>query len=141
MATAKILQHRIDELSHRAAVLGPRVGALTAGAPDGATARGVYQQAVATIDERRKDLQQQLPRGIEAAKQSGKPEDFVQLIDRLRETQEASATRVDSALSAVESWAAIAEQRQLAPRSAAARTEPDPTDQAPGGSGSQAPVR
>jgi hypothetical protein len=138
VATAKILQHRIDELSHRAAVLGPRVGALTGDVPDGTTARRLYQQALATIEARRGDLQQQLPIGIEAAKKSGSPEEFIHLIDRLRETQEGSATQVDSALSAVESWLAIAERRQLAPRSAT-RAAPDPGDRAPGASGSQPP--
>jgi hypothetical protein len=136
VATAKIFQHRVDELSRRAAALGPRVGALTADVPDGATARGLYQQARATIEARRRDLQQQLPRGLEIAKQHGNPEELAQLIGRLRETQERSATEADSALSAVESWLAIAEQRQLAPRSA-----PDPGDRAPGASGSQPPVQ
>jgi hypothetical protein len=136
VATAKIFQHRVDELSHRAAALGPRVAALTADVPDGDTARGLYRQALATIEARRRDLQQQLPLGLEMAKKNGNPEEYTQLIDRLRETQEASATEADSALSAVESWLAIAEQRQLAPRRTA-----DPADRAPGASGSQAPVQ
>jgi hypothetical protein len=140
VATAKILQHRIDELSHRAAALGPRVAALTPDVPDGATARRLYQQALATIEARRRDLQQQLPTGLQLAMKNGIPDELAQLIDRLRETQERSATEADSALSAVDSWLTIAEQRQLAPRSAA-RAAPDPGDRAPGASGSQPPVQ
>jgi len=144
VATAKILQQRLDELSQRAAALGPRVSALTPDVADSATARGLYKQATAAIEARRRDLVQQLPLGIEAAMKNGKPDDFIQLIDRLKQTQERSATDVDSALSAVESWLTIAE-RQDAPRAAAAGgarpSAPDPGDRAPGATGSQPPIR
>jgi hypothetical protein len=139
VATAKIFQHRVDELSHRAAALGPRIGALTPDVPGAATARGLYQQAVATIEARRRDLQQQLPTGLAAGMKNGNPEELVQLIDRLKATQERSAIETDSALSAVESWLAISDRH--APRAAAAPRAQDSGDRAPGAPGSQPPVR
>ncbi|HEY0992916.1 MAG TPA: hypothetical protein VGD80_37940 [Kofleriaceae bacterium] len=72
---------------------------------------------------------------------SGNPEELTQLIDRVRQTQERSATEAASALSAVESWLAIAEQRQGAPRASAAPSAPDPGDREPGAPGSQPPIR
>jgi hypothetical protein len=141
LATAKICQQRIDELSQRAAVLGPRVAALAADVRDNTTARELYKQAVAAIEARRRDLQVQLPSGIQAGMTSGNPEELTRLIDRVRQTQERSATEAASALSAVESWLAIAEQRQGAPRASAAPSAPDPGDREPGASGSQPPIR
>jgi len=128
VATAKLYQQRVDELSHRAAVIGPRVAALASAAPDGARARQAYQQALAAIEDRRRDLQQQLPLGVQGAMKSGNPDELARLIDRLREVQERSATEATSRLSAVESWVAIAEQRQTAPRAGAAPSAPEPPE-------------
>jgi hypothetical protein len=141
VATAKLYQQRLDELSHRAAAIGPRVAALASDAPDGARARQAYQQALATIEDRRRDLRQQLPPAVQAAMKSGNPEELARLIDRLREVQEHSATEATSKLSAAESWVAIAEQRQSAPRAAAppSASEPPEADDRP--SGSPAPGR
>jgi hypothetical protein len=138
VATAKIYQQSLDELAHRAAVLGPRVAALPADAPDAARARQIYQQALSTIEERRRELQQQLPLGVQAGMKSGNPDEIARLIDRTREGQERAVTEATAELSAVESWIAIAEQRQIAPRAAAAPSAREPDDRP---SGSQAPIR
>ena len=138
VATAKIYQRRLDELSHRAAVVGPRVAALPADAPDATRARQIYQQAVSTIDERRRELQQQLPLGVQAGMKSGNPDELARLIDRTRESQGRAVIEATAGLSAVESWIAIAEQRQIAPRAAAAPSAREPDDRP---SGSQAPTR
>lgn len=134
VATAKLYQHRVDELSQRAAAIGPRVAALASAAPDGARARQAFQQALAAIEDRRRDLQQQLPLGVQAAMKSGNPDELARLIDRVREVQEHSATEATSQLSAVESWVAIAEQRQSAPRAAAPEppAAPEPDDRPAG---------
>jgi hypothetical protein len=68
---------------------------------------------------------------------AGSREELGRLIDRIRETQEHSATEATSELSAVESWVAIAEQRQTAPRSGTAPAAHEPDDRS---QGSQAPA-
>jgi hypothetical protein len=133
VATAKIFQHRLDELSHRAAAIGPRVSALPSDLPDAARARRLHQQALSTIEERRRDLQQ-LPLGVQAGMKAGSPDELVRLIDRTRDAQERSATEATAELSAVESWVALAEQRQPAPPPGGAH-EADDRPQ-----GSQAPA-
>ena len=137
LATARILQQRLDELSHRAAAIGPRVARLPGDLPDIARVRQLQQQALSTIEERRRDLQQ-LPIAVQAGIKAASPADLMWLIDRTRETQERSATEATAELSAVESWVALAEQRQTAPGAptAAAAREPDDRPQ-----GSQAPAR
>ncbi|HSS02319.1 MAG TPA: hypothetical protein VLM79_34910 [Kofleriaceae bacterium] len=137
VATAKILQHRLDELSHRAAAIGPRVAQLPSDLPDAAHARRLHQQALTTIEERQRDLQQ-LPRGIQAGMKAGSPEDLMRLIDRTREVQERSATEASAELSAVESWVALAEQRQSAPAPGAAPSSHEADDRP---QGSQAPAQ
>jgi hypothetical protein len=136
-ATAKIFQHRLDELAHRASAIGPRVSALPSDLPDAARARQLHQQALTTIEERRRDLQQ-LPLGVQAGIKAGSPRDIMRLIDRTREVQEMSATEATAELSAVESWVALAEQRQAAPRAAAAPSTQEADDR-PQGSQATAP--
>ena len=129
VATAKVYQQRLDELALRATALGPRVVALPSDMPDTTRARQLYQQALSTIEAHRRELQQELPLGVQAGMKSGNPLELIQLIDRIRENQEHGATEATAELSAVESWVAIAEQRQYAPRSAAAA--PPATDDRP----------
>ncbi|MGH2899336.1 MAG: hypothetical protein ACRDMZ_11725 [Solirubrobacteraceae bacterium] len=137
VATGRIFQHRLDELSHRAAAIGPRVSALPSDLPDAAQARRLHQQALSTIEDRRRDLQQ-LPLGVQAGIQAGSPGELMRLIDRTRDAQERSATEVTAELSAVESWVALAEQRQGAPGPGAAPPAPDPHDR-PHGTRAPAP--
>lgn len=132
LATAKIYQQRLDDLARRATALGPRVAALPSDAPDSARARQIYQQALATLEEHRRDLQK-VPQDVQSGTKSGNPDELARLIDHTRETQDRAATEASAEISAVESWVAIAEQRHGAPHAAA------PSDDRP--SGSQAPAQ
>lgn len=132
LATAKDYQQRFDELSHRAAALGQRGNALPPETLNSADARRVFQQALVTIDDHRRDLQK-VPAAVKAAVASGNPEALHKIIGEVHEHFEDGVTKASAQLAAFEGWLWMAEQWQNVPRTPAPPADTDTDDPAPGG--------
>jgi hypothetical protein len=108
LATAKTYQEQIDDLTRRAQVLGQRATAV----PRIASVRKTYQEAISVIGRARNDLKQ-IPVRVQAAAVT-KPEELARLIADLHERTDEAIREATTGLAAVESWLALAEQRQPA---------------------------
>ena len=113
LATAKTYQEQVDDLAHRAQVVGHRLSTLPAQALNSATAQRAYQGASSVLARTRNDLQQVAVRAQTGAT-SGKREDLERLIAELHQRTDDAIREAGSGIAAVESWVAIAEQRQRA---------------------------
>jgi len=143
VATAKTYQEQLDDLAHRAQVIGQRLNTLPAQALNSASAHRIYQGANSVLARTRNDLQQVAIRA-QAGATSGKRDDLERLIADLHDRTDDAIREAGSGLAAVESWVAIAEQRQQAssPGGAAAAGATVPAgSEAAASTGSDAPVR
>jgi len=119
LATAKTYQEQLDDLMHRAQMVGQRLTTLPAQALNSAVAQRTYQGASSVLARTRNDLQQ-VANQAQAGAASGKREVLERLIADLHDRTDGAIREAGSGLAAVESWVAITEQRTAAPAAAPA---------------------
>lgn len=131
LATQASYQERTDELVQRANAVAQRFAALPRDLPDTMLAQRTFLQARAVLERTRLTLRQ-VPKQVEDRVKTGKTDELAKLVGSLHDELEISLREARSELSAIESWAAIAEQRKLAAASApapgAATEEPSSSD-------------
>jgi len=120
LATAKSYQEQVDDLTRRAQAIGKRAATLPSQALNSASAQKTYQQAVSVLGRARNDLQQ-IPVRVQAGT-ADKSEELARLLADLHERTDDAIREASGGLAAVESWVAIAEQRQPASSGTAGAT-------------------